>query len=140
MTKALAVVSALLLCVGVIWLRENTESEHYDTHPASTVTIVVDADTHGAEPTQSVREMTEAQLTLCRLEVNSDPIRAIEQLDDDPTRFRVVLRPALDDTDHVQYQGCVEDWLLDHLRLRIVSYERNGPVSPDEHAHGVVAS
>jgi hypothetical protein len=53
-------------------------------------------------------------------------------LPDDPTRFQVVLRPALDETDRVQYPGCVEDWLLDHLRLRIVSYERNGPYLPDE--------
>jgi hypothetical protein len=76
--------------------------------------------------------MAIAQLTFCRLEVNSDPIGAIEQLVDDPTRFAVTLRPALDETDRVQYEGCVEDWLLDHLRLSIVSYEREGPFLPGE--------
>jgi len=127
-----AAVAVLVLAGGVVWLREETQSEHYPTHPDSTVSIVVDADSNRSEQSQTLHEMAVAQLTFCRLEVNSDPVGAIEQLHDDETQFRVVLRPALDQTDRVQYEGCVEDWLLDHLRLSIVSYERNGPRLPGE--------
>jgi hypothetical protein len=136
--QALAAVAVVALAIGVIWLREETESRHYPTHPDSTVTIVVDADTNRAEPSQTLHEMTAAQLSFCRHEVNSDLVGEVVPLADDPTQFELVLRPALDETDRVQYEGCVEDWLLDHLRLRIVSYERNGPFLPGE--PGAVAS
>lgn len=132
MKQTLAAVAVVVLAAGVIWLREGTESRHYATHPDSTATVVVDADTNRADPFQTTREMVAAQLRFCRHEVNSRSIGDIVALAEDPTRFEVVLRPALDETDRVQYEGCVEDWLLDHLRLRIVSYERNGPFLPDE--------
>jgi hypothetical protein len=130
--QALVALAVVALAVGVIWLREETESTHYPTHPDSTTTIVVDADTNRTEPFQMARDMTAAQLRFCGHEVNSESIGDVASVPDDPTRFQVVLRPALDETDRVQYEGCVEDWLLDHLRLRIVSYERNGPFLPGE--------
>ncbi len=121
------VVAAVALGIGVYTLREATESRHYDTHPDSRSTFVVDASTNRAEEGQTVREMAVAQLTLCRLEVTSDPVGPIEALADDPSRFRVVLQPELDETDRVQFEGCVEDWLLDHLRLRVVDADRSDP-------------
>ena len=120
-------VAAVLLGVGVYALREATESRHYETHPDSRSIFVVDASTNRSAESHSAREMTVAQVTLCRLETPSDPVGPIEPLDDDPTRFRVVLQPDLDETDRRQFEGCVEDWLLDHVRLRIVSAERSGP-------------
>ncbi len=136
MKQLLAVVAVALLAAGVIWLREETQSTHYPTHPDSTATIVVDADINRAEPSQTLYDLAAAQLRFCRHEVNSDSIGEVVPLVDDPTRFEVVLRPALDDTDRVQYEGCIEDWLLDHLRLRIVSYERGGPFLPGEPGAG----
>lgn len=120
-------VAAVLLGIGVYALREATESRHYETHQDSRSIFVVDASTNRAGPDQSAREMMNAQVTFCLLEVTSDTVRPIEALPADPTRFRVVLQPELDQTDQVQFEGCVEDWLLDHLRLRIVSADRSGP-------------
>jgi hypothetical protein len=121
------VVAAVLLGVGVYALREATESRHYETHPDSRSIFVVDASTNGAGESHSVHEMAAAQLRLCRLEIQSDLVGPIEPLDRDSTRFLAVLQPSLDETDRVQFEGCVEDWLLDHLRLRIVSSERRVP-------------
>jgi hypothetical protein len=120
-------VAAVVLGVSVFALREATESRHVATHPDSRSIFVVDASTNRADERHSAREMAAAQLALCRLETPSDPVGPIEALDDDPTRFRVVLQPELDETDRRQFEGCVEDWLLDHVRLRVVSAERSGP-------------
>jgi len=133
MARQLAVaVAVLALAAGVIWLRQETQSEHYPTHPDSRVVITVDASTNRASETHSVQEMTAVQLTFCRLEVGSDPLGPIRQVPDHPARFQVVLQPALDATDQVQYTGCVEDWTADHLLLDVVSVERSGPVLPGE--------
>lgn len=121
------VVAAGLLAAAVFALREATQSRHVETHPDSRSVFVLDASTNRAEPGRTARQMAAAQVRFCRLEVTADLIGPIQPLPDDPTRFRVVMQPALDDTDRSQFEGCVEDWLLDHLRLRVVSTERRGP-------------
>ena len=47
-------------------------------------------------------------------------------------RYAFTLQPALDATDAKQYEGCLEDWVLDHHQLRVISMER----SPDHAAGG----
>ncbi len=104
--------------VAVLALREATLSTHEPVAPSSRIELVVAARAKGGEPTQSLAEMTEAQLLACRLEVNSDLARPLEETD--PGRFSAVLSPSLDDTDRRQFRGCLENWMVDHLQLDVI--------------------
>jgi hypothetical protein len=121
------IVGALGLTVGVfgvIALREATLSTHGRVDPESRVEIVLDAKTRHREFRQTVPEMVEALVLACRLEVSSDVVGLIR--DDGGGRFRVVLQPALDETNEKQLRGCLEDWSLDSLRADVISMD---PVS-----------
>jgi hypothetical protein len=113
----LAVVGLAIGVVAVLALREATLSTH-ETVPGRGTALLVDADTKGAEPGQTLAEMVEAQLLGCRLEVSSDLRGPIEPLGDG--RFRATLEPTLDETNERQFRGCVEDWVIDHLRVDVV--------------------
>lgn len=102
---------------AVLALREATLSTHGEP-VGREVELVVSAQTRGGERTQTLPEMVEAQLLACRLEVNSEIVAPIEELGDG--RFRAVLAPALDQTDRRQFRGCVEDWVIDHVRLNVI--------------------
>lgn len=116
--RALAAVLAAAALAVVTWeIRDETISEHTDQPPDSTVTVIVHARERGAE--QSLPELTEARFLSCRLEVQTDPAGPLEHLGDD--RFRMVMRPALDESDRKQFRGCMEDWGIDHLQLDVVS-------------------
>ena len=84
----------------------------------STVELVVKASEHGGEGGQTLAEMVEAQVGTCRLEVTSDVVGEIEDQGDG--RFRATLAPALDETNRRQFRGCLEDWVIDHVRLDVV--------------------
>ena len=99
-------------------LREATLSTHEPVAPSSRIELVVAARAKGGEPTQSLAEMTEAQLLACRLEVNSDLTRPLEEIE--RSRFRAVLSPSMDDTDRRQFRGCLENWAVDHLQLDVI--------------------
>jgi hypothetical protein len=115
---ALAVVGLAIGMVLVFALREATLSTHEAVPRDSRIELVVSASTKGGERTQSLAEMVEAQLLACRLEVNSDLVGVIEPEGDD--HFRAVLSPSLDETNRRQFRGCVEDWMIDHVRLNVV--------------------
>ncbi len=104
--------------VAVLALREATLSRHEPVAPSSRIELVVATRAKGSEPTQSLAEMTEAKLLACRLEVNSDLARPLEEIGHG--RFRAVLSPALDDTDRRQFRGCLENWTIDHLQLDVI--------------------
>jgi hypothetical protein len=116
----LGVVGLGIGLVGVFALREATLSTH-DAPPGRDMKLVVSAKTKDPERSQTLAEMVEAQLLTCRLEVNSDLAGPIEPLGDG--RFRVILEPAMDDTDRRQFRGCVEDWIIDHVQINIVEFE-----------------
>ena len=118
---ALGVVGLAIGVVVVLLLREATLSTHEEVVGASEVELVVSADTNGAEATQTLPEMVEAQILTCRLEVNVDVEGPIVSLGDD--RFRAVLVPAMDETDRRQFRGCLEDWIVDHLLLDVEELE-----------------
>ena len=105
---------------GVLALREATLSTHEPVR-AQAMELVVSARTHGGEDDQTLEEMVEAQLLACRLEVTSDPDGAIEPLGDG--RFRVVLVPAMDESNRRQFRGCVEDFMIDHVQMDVVGME-----------------
>jgi hypothetical protein len=102
--------------VGVFALREATLSTHEPVKGRG-MELVVHAKTKGGEEGQTLSEMVEAQLLSCRLEVSSDLDGPIERLGDG--RFRVMMVPALDETDRKQFRGCVEDWIIDHVQLGV---------------------
>lgn len=82
--------------------------------------LVVEAETHGSEPGQTVAEYTRAKILVCRTEVGlSDPVIDLEPLGDGV--FRTVLQPALDATNRKQLRGCLHDWNVDHLLVEVVS-------------------
>jgi hypothetical protein len=120
---ALGLVGLGIGVAGVLALREATLSTH-DPVSAREMQLVVSAKTHGGEPDQTLAEMVEAQLLTCRLEVTSDLAGPIESLGDG--RFRVVLVPAMDQTNQRQFRGCVEDFVTDHLQIDVLELEEAG--------------
>jgi len=118
---ALGVVGLAIGVVAVLALREATLSTHEEVVGAREVELVVHAETKSGEATQTLPEMVEAQLLTCRLEVNADVDGPIQDLGDG--RFRAVLIPAMDETDRRQFRGCLEDWIVDHLRLDVEELE-----------------
>jgi hypothetical protein len=103
--------------VGVLALREATLSTHQRVAGRG-MELVVSAKTKGGEKSQTLSEMVEAQLLTCRLEVNTDLDGRIEPLGSG--RFRAELALALDQTNRRQFRGCLEDWIVDHLRVDVV--------------------
>jgi hypothetical protein len=109
--------------VGIVALREATLSTHEQVTAARTE-LVMSADTKGGERNQTLPEMIQAQLLTCRLEVASDVDGPIESLGDG--RFHAVLTPALDETNRRQFRGCMEDWLIDHVRINVTEMANAG--------------
>jgi hypothetical protein len=117
----LAAVGLAIGIVAVLALREATLSTHQPVARDSRIELVVAASTKGGEGHQTLAEMVQAQVLACRLEVNSDVVGAIEDQGDD--HFRAVLTPSLDETNRRQFRGCIEDWVIDHVRLDVVRLE-----------------
>lgn len=120
----LGVVGLAIGVVGVLALREATLSTHQPV-TARRMEILLSADTKGGEASQTLEEMVEAQLLTCRLEVNSDLLGRVERLEEG--RFRAELTPSLDETNKRQFRGCVEDWVIDHVRINVtdmIEHER----------------
>jgi hypothetical protein len=103
--------------VATLALREATLSTH-EPVTARETELEMTAKTKGGETDQTLAEMVQAQLLACRLEVTSDVGEPVESLGDG--RFRAVLTPALDDTNRRQFRGCMEDWMIDHVRINVV--------------------
>src|SRR5262245_31498077 len=116
--------AAVGLAIGmllVLALREATLSTHQPVAQNSQSELIIDARARGAETTQSLEEIVEAQVQACRLEVNSDVVGEITS--DGDGHYRAVLRPAMDETNRRQFRGCLEDWLIDHVRLDVVTLQ-----------------
>jgi len=107
--------------LAVLALREATLSTHQPVAQNSQTELIINARVRGAETTQSVDEIVEAQVQACRLEVNSDVVGEITPTGDG--HYRAVLRPAMDETNRRQFRGCLEDWLIDHVRLDVVTLQ-----------------
>ncbi len=121
--RVLAVVAGVVgLVVGVlavVALREATLSTHQPVPRNSRIEVIVTARARGAEPGHTLDEMVEAQLLSCRFQVNSDVVGDIEYEGDG--RYRAVFTPTLDETNRRQFRGCLNDWLIDHFRMHVVS-------------------
>lgn len=118
-TGLLGIAGLVAGAVAVMALREATMSTHSPVARASRVEVVMDARTRHGVPSQTTAEMVDAQLRTCRLQVDTDVAGALRPAG--PHRFRAVLRPALDETDRRQFRGCMEDWLVDNVRIDVVA-------------------
>ncbi|HEV7722906.1 MAG TPA: hypothetical protein VGO60_16565 [Iamia sp.] len=118
----MALVALLVVVLGGVYLlREATMSTHYETGADSRLVVVVQASSNRAEPGTTLLELAEAQVSTCVLQVASERVGEVEPVLGADDRFTVTLQPSLDSTDRKQYEGCVEDWSVDHLRLHVVS-------------------
>lgn len=117
-TIALGVVGVIVSLFATLALRDATLSTHQPVPPDSRIEVVVDARTKGGEVGQTLGEMVEAQVLLCRLEVSSDVVGNVEAIA--LGRYRAVLAPSMDESNRRQFRGCLEDWVLDHVRLDVV--------------------
>jgi hypothetical protein len=116
---AMGIVGLALGGLGVLALREATLSTHQLVDPDSQIELVVSASARGPEPSQSLAELVDAQIRLCRLEVTSDVVGEVAPQGED--HFRAILRPSMDETNRRQFRGCIEDWLIDHVSLDVVT-------------------
>lgn len=110
--------------LGVLALREATLSTHERIPLDTRAEVRLTARTEGGETNQSLIEMVEALVVACRLEVTSDLVGGVAQ--EGEHRFRVVLEPALDQTNRRQLRGCLEDWTVDHLQVDQVAITEVG--------------
>ena len=117
----LLITTTAIVLGGVYLLREATMSTHYDTGPDSRLVVVVRASSNRAEPGVTLIQAATAQIDSCALEVSAQRDGDLQVLDGESGRLAVTLRPALDSTDRKQYQGCLEDWSVDHLLVRVES-------------------
>lgn len=116
---AVALVVLALLGGGVWQLRSATMSTHTDVDPGSQLAVTVAAEARQSETGQSLLDMVTAKVLTCRLEVRaSEPIGPLEPEADG--RFRFALQPSLDDTDRLQFRGCMEDWNVDHVLIDVL--------------------
>lgn len=118
--RIVVVLVVLALLAGGVWqLRSATMSTHVAKDPASQLGVTVDAESRQSDPGHSLLEMVTAKVAVCRLEVAAaDPVGPLEPAQDG--RFRFVLQPSLDDTDRLQFRGCLEDWNVDHLLIDVL--------------------
>jgi hypothetical protein len=120
--RPLAVIlGAAGLAVGmlaVLALREATLSTHHPVPEDSQIELILSVDSRGEEPSQSLAELVDAQVRTCRLEVTSDVVGEVTP--QGGNRFRAVLRPTMDETNRRQFRGCIEDWVIDHVRVNVV--------------------
>jgi hypothetical protein len=118
--RAVVALVVLALLAGGVWqLRSATMSTHVPVDPASQLAVTLAAESNQSETGQSLLEMVTAKVAMCRLEVrSSDPTGPLEPGPEG--RFRFVLQPSLDDTDRIQFRGCLEDWNVDHVVLDVI--------------------
>lgn len=122
-TALVVLVAVAVAGVGVRSLSNATMSTHEPVARGSRIELVLDARTKKASAGQDLTELVTAQILACRLEVSSDLVGAVEAVDvaGDHTRYQVLLTPSMDRTDRRQFHGCLEDWVIDHVRLDVVS-------------------
>jgi hypothetical protein len=107
--------------VAVLLLREATLSTHERVNARQTG-LLLSAETKGGEEHQTLPEMVQAQVLTCRLEVESDVVGPVERLGHG--RYRAVLEPALDDSNQRQFRGCLEDWVIDHVKIDVLELDQ----------------
>lgn len=115
----LGLVGTFVGVFAVFLVREATFSSHQAVPRDSRIELVVAPRSNRGERGQTLAEMVEAQVMMCRLEVKSDLVGEVEP--DGDGRFRALLAPSMDETDKRQFRGCLEDWMIDSFQLDVIS-------------------
>lgn len=128
---ALGLVGVVIGIGLVLSLREATLSTHQYVEPDSRSVVDLHARSRNREGSQSLDEMVEAVLLLCRLEVNSDLVESevhdvgsgsdADDYERDEGQYRAVFQPGLDQTNRRQLRGCLEDWTADQVLIDVVA-------------------
>ena len=116
----LGLVGLVVGALAIDALQEATESRHVHIATDSKVSLDLHATRHGGSQSQTTKEMVDALLKGCRLEVNSDLDAPPEDVGEG--WFHAVLRPALDPTDLKQFGGCLRDWSVGGLLVDVVRF------------------
>lgn len=125
MTPVRVLLALVGVAVGVgatLALREATLSTHQHVSRHTHAVIVLDAETKGGEPGQTLEEMVTAILLTCRLEVGRSDLKSLRH--DGDGRYTARLEPGMDQTNARQLRGCLEDWTTDHVRIDVVAFRR----------------
>lgn len=117
------VLAVVALGVGIVAMREATQSRHEVMPPGSSVRIVLEPHSKRPEGSQRTSSVVTAHLAFCQLEVGSRMEGDLEVVSREPLRYSVVMAPALDSTDRKQFRGCVEDWIVDNHRIDVIEME-----------------
>ena len=118
--RVVVVVFAVALAAGVWVLREQTMTVRERTQPgtASRIEIEVDAEFGHLPSAKRPSDVAAALFNACLLDVRGTPSLPPERTG--PSRFAVVVRPAMDDDHADQLRGCLEDWTTDHALADVV--------------------
>ncbi len=118
----IALGSALIVVLGagVVILRELTETRHTPTAPDSRTIVELEATTNLERMAPSMHDVVHAATTTCRIEIGAHPIGS-SPLTQHGDRYRTVLAPALDETERTRFEGCLEDWRIDHVKVDVVT-------------------
>lgn len=120
-SRVATAVSIVVVIIGVVVLREQTMTRHEPGVAGTATEVVVSATTRNAEPTTTNAELTAALVSICRVEVEAEPVSDLERVSAEDHRYRLVLAPALDEFDQRQLHGCLEDAAISHLQVKVVA-------------------
>ena len=110
-------------CVGA--LREATLSTHQRVDPDSQTELVVSAGDRAPRPASPWSRSSKPRSAPAAW--RSTPTWSARSPPRATAEFRAVLRPSMDETNRRQFRGCLEDWLIDHVRLDVVTLHDLGP-------------
>ena len=114
-----AAVAAVGVVVAIVVLRERTMTRHEPGVPGTATEVVISADTRNAVPSASTAELAGALFLTCRVEVEAEPLTDLQRQPGQPSRYRMVLAPELDEFDECQLHVCLEDARINHLQVEV---------------------
>lgn len=105
-------------------LADATMSRETPVDPSSHLEVVIEARVV-REPNMSLHDVLYALVTTCRTQVDARADDAgLVEIDDD--RFRIVITPAVNESDRRQLHGCIEDARVQHLQAEVLSMRQLG--------------
>jgi hypothetical protein len=107
---------------GVLVLRRNVMATDDDDVGAA-LDVVIRGHVRNPVAHHGVRDMTEALVAFCEVEVEAEMVEFVA-LDDTTFRFR--LEPGLGRSDQRRMQGCLEDAAIPRLQGDVLTMERSG--------------
>lgn len=120
MKAVLVVVGLFTATAAVFYLREATMTRHVAVDSGTAMEIVLRIHTNNESAER--RTLAEALFSVCQLQVDATRVAGPIRRGDGTFSFR--LRPALDESDRRQFEGCIEDARIDHVQGDVLSFVR----------------